>query len=102
MFLKALPANVVVVLFGSFAKMTAGKDSDADILTITGKQESLPFHLLPYKVHQVALSESAFLKSLAEQEPLIKEIEQNHIILNNHSFYLNAMWGYYGKVSMVL
>ena len=27
----------------------------------------------------------------------IKEIEENHIILNNHSFYTNVMWGYYGK-----
>ena len=35
--------------------------------------------------------------AIAEKETLIKEIEANHIILNNPSPYINMMWEYYGK-----
>ena len=68
-----------------------------DLFIVSEKGQKLPFHLLPYKLHQVNLSESSFMKSVKEQEVIIKEIEENHVILNNHSFYVNIMWGYYGK-----
>ena len=41
------------------------------------------------------MPEKTFFKAIDKQEDLIKEIEENHIILNNHSFYVNVMWGYY-------
>ena len=98
-FLKSLNTNTAIIIFGSFAKLKADKDSDADMLVISIdlKKQKLPFHLLPYKIHQISLSEDSFVKALKEQETLIKEIEENHIILNNHSFYVNLMWQYYGK-----
>ncbi len=97
LFLKSLKTNVPIIVFGSFAKFTAEKDSDLDLLVISEKELKLPFHLLPFKPHQVNLTEKTFLKALKEQEDLIKEIEENHTILNNHSFYVNTMWDYYGK-----
>ena len=96
-FLKSLKTNILLVIFGSFARLKAGKDSDLDLLVVSEKEQNLPFHLLPYKVHQVNLSENSFVKAIKEQETLIKEIEENHIILNNHSFYINAVWDCYGK-----
>jgi len=93
MFLKSLKTTAPIIVFGSFAKFTADKDSDLDLLVISEKELKLPFHLLPFNLHQVNLTEEAYLKALKEQEDLIKEIEENHIILNNHSFYLNIMWG---------
>lgn len=96
-FLKSVNINVPIIIFGSFAKLSANKDSDVDLLIISEKEQKLPFHLLPYKVHQVNLSEKSFSKALKQQENLIKEIEENHIILNNHSFYINMMWDHYGK-----
>ena len=96
-FLKSFNTNIPIIVFGSFAKLKANKDSDIDLFIVSEKGQKLPFHLLPYKVHQVNLSESSFMKSLKEQEVIIKEIEENHVILNNHSFYVNMMWGYYAK-----
>tara|TARA_Y100000310_G_C20612642_1_gene778849 strand:- start:496 stop:1074 length:579 start_codon:yes stop_codon:yes gene_type:complete len=95
-FLKELKTDSLIIVFGSFAKFTADKDSDLDLLIIS--KQKLPLHLLSYKVHKVELSESSFKKAIEKQETLIKEIEDNHIILNNHSFYVNQMWSwYYGK-----
>ncbi len=97
MFLKSLKTTSPIIVFGSFAKFTADKNSDLDLLLISEKELKLPFHLLPFKLHQVNIPEKTFLKALKEQEDLIKEIEENHIILNNHSFYVDIMWGQYGK-----
>lgn len=96
-FLKAIDTNFIIILFGSFAKLKADKNSDVDLFIVTNKKEKLPYHLLPHKIHENALKEESFRKSLTEKEPLIKEIESNHIILNNHSSYVNIFWGHYGK-----
>jgi predicted nucleotidyltransferase len=93
-FLKSINSNMPIVVFGSFAKMTAKKESDLDLLLI-GKKE-IPKHLISNDLHKVGLTEKDFLKSLKNEEDLIKEIEENHIILNNHSFYVNTMWEYSG------
>lgn len=96
-FLKEIKTGIPLIVFGSFGKFQAGRDSDVDLLIISGKKQNLPFHLLAYKPHQILLSEEVFIKSLKGQEALIKEIEANHIILNNHSVYVNIMWNYYGS-----
>lgn len=96
-FLKEIKTNIPLIIFGSFAKLKADKNSDLDILIISEKEQKLSFHLIPYKLHQIYLSENSFTKAMKEQEPLIKEIEENHILLNNHSFYVNEMWNKYGK-----
>ena len=96
-FLKSLTANTPLIVFGSFARLTANKDSDLDLMIIAKKEPGLPLHLIPNSIHQVNLSEYSFIKAIKEQEALMKEMEENHIILNNHSFYVNAMWDSYGK-----
>ena len=96
-FLKSIKTTASIIVFGSFARSTADKNSDLDILIISNKELKLPFHLLPFKPHQISLTEKTFLKALKKQEDLIKEIEENHTILNNHSFYVNVMWDSYGK-----
>lgn len=96
-FLKALRTTVPIIVFGSFAKFVAKKNSDLDLLVISKKELKLPFHLLSFSPHQINMTEKTFLKILKEQEDLIKEIEENHIILNNHSFYVDVVWRHYGK-----
>ncbi len=97
LFLKSLNTNVPIIIFGSFAKFAADKNSDLDLLIISKEELKLPYYLLPFNLHQIKMSEKTFLKALREQEDLIKEVEENHIILNNHSFYVNIWWNYYGK-----
>ena len=96
-FLKSINTNSVLIVFGSFAKFKANKDSDLDLFIVSNKEENLPFHLLSYKIHQNRLKEESFKKVIFEKETLIKEIEENHIILNNPSSYINIVWEYYGK-----
>lgn len=96
-FLKEVSTQIPIVIFGSFAKFAAEENSDVDLLIISEHEEKLPFHLLPYKIHEIRLSGDSFKKVLEKQETLIKEIEENHVILNNHSFYVNEMWNYYEK-----
>ena len=96
-FLKSFNTNILIIVFGSFARLKADRNSDLDLLIVAGEKQKLPFHLLPYKLHRVNISESSFSKAVKEQETLVKEIEENHVILNNHSFYVNAMWEHYGK-----
>lgn len=95
-FLKDVP-KVTIVAFGSFARFAAGKDSDLDLLIVSGADEKLPFHLAPYKIHEIRMPEKSFIRAVEKQETLIKEIEENHVILNNHSLYVNMMWEQYGK-----
>ncbi|MFH1228986.1 MAG: nucleotidyltransferase domain-containing protein, partial [Candidatus Aenigmatarchaeota archaeon] len=45
MFLEGL-GDAPIILFGSFAKFSAGKDSDADMIIVSEK-EKIPTHLLP-------------------------------------------------------
>ena len=91
-FLKSLKTTAPIIIFGSFAKLTADKTSDLDLLIISEKEIKPPFHLLSFKPHLINLTEKTFLKALEKQEDLIKQIEENHIILNNHSFYVNIIW----------
>lgn len=94
-FLKTLQTDSLFLVFGSFAKGTAAKDSDLDLLLV-GK-EKIPFHLLPYTFHKIELDGPSFLKAVQGQENFIKEVEEHHILLSNHSFYVEMMWRFYGK-----
>jgi len=96
-FLKSTNTAATIIIFGSFAKSLENKNSDLDMLIVSNKAEALSNHLLPSKLHKIKMSEKNFLKAINQQENLIKEIEENHIILNNHSFYVNIMWNYYGN-----
>ena len=97
MFLKSLRTEKPLILFGSFAKSKQDKNSDIDMLIVAENEQGFPFHLLPYKPHKVMISKETFMEELREKQDLIKEIEENHIILNNHSFYIDMMWGHYEK-----
>jgi predicted nucleotidyltransferase len=96
-FLKSINTNSIIIIFGSFANFKADKNSDLDLFVISDKEEKFPCHLLPHKIHQNTLKEESFKKAILQKEALVKEIESNHIILNNHSSYVNIFWEYYGK-----
>ncbi len=84
----------VLIVFGSFAKFKATKTSDLDLLII-GNEPA--FYLLPYEIHKIKLTKQQFEKALFKNEPLIKEILKNHVVLTNHSYFIEKLWDYYGK-----
>ena len=92
LFMKSLSTNTPLILFGSYAKFKPDKFSDVDMLIIADKEPDLPFSLLPFRFHNITMPEETFAKALIDKETLIEEIKENHIILNNHSFYVNMMW----------
>ncbi len=97
-FLKEiLIEDCTILVFGSFAEFTATNKSDLDLLIISERKLDLPFHLLPFKIHLISLTKNEFLKGLELKEPLLLEILSNHIVLYNHSFFLDVLWWYYGK-----
>lgn len=96
-FLKALRTDALIILFGSFVRLEAGKESDVDLLVVSREEEKLPAHLLPYMIHKIWMSGQSFVNALEKRETLLSEVEENHVVLNNHSAYVNAMWNYYGK-----
>ena len=96
-FIKDIEISVQIIVFGSFAKFKADKNSDVDILLISEKEAKPPFHLLPYKVHEIRMSEKEFAKGVETKETFIKEIEENHIMLNSHSYFVNIMWDEYAE-----
>ena len=64
-FLKSLTTNIPIIVFGSYARREATKESDLDVLVLSSDRPALPFHLLPYKIHQINIHEDAFKKSMA-------------------------------------
>ena len=96
-FVKEIPPEPMVVIFGSFARKAAGKGSDLDILVVCDKEIELPSHLLPYKAHEIKMKWQQFRQALKKAEPLIKEVVKNHVILQRHSDFIEILWGYYGQ-----
>jgi predicted nucleotidyltransferase len=90
-FLKQLSTDSLIILFGSFAKGTEKKSSDIDLLVVSGK-ERLPLHLLPSRPHLVEMTAAAWQRAISKGEALMKEIDENHVILGDHSSYADIMW----------
>ena len=86
-----------IIIFGSFARFSADRNSDVDMLVVSDKKIELPSHLLPHKIHEINITEDNFIKAFKEGETIIEKIKENHIILNNHSFFLNLMWNKYAR-----
>lgn len=97
-FLKELKSfDVPVLAFGSFADFTATKDSDLDLLIVSDSLTNLPYHLLPYKVHEIKMSKKTFFQSINNDEPLMTEIIKNHVIFIGYDYFVNAWWEKYGR-----
>ena len=80
--LGELSSQASVILFGSYAKGLAKKDSDLDLVIFSGKNKSI-LEILgrspsPVNAHYVTIS--LLGKKLKERQPLAKEIAHDHIL----------------------
>ncbi len=97
-FLKEIKnLSTTIIIFGSFARFTANNSPDIDILLVSKRKIKLPYYILPNKFHEIQISESNIVKSFKMKAALIKKIQENHVILNDHSFFVNLMWNQYEK-----
>jgi len=91
-----------IVLFGSFVKGQATKESDVDLFVITEKKPNRLFaaeagDLVGRTVSIKSASRKQFVKGLEEKDPLINEIISNHITLKGVDDFCEVMWKYYAR-----
>lgn len=86
-----------LILFGSFAKETYTKDSDVDVFMISDKKINTnsiiaATHMVGRKISLKSTSRQQFLEGLRNNDPLIKEIVSNHIVLKGADQFSDIMW----------
>ena len=91
-----------IVLFGSFVKGQATKESDVDLFVIAEKKPNRLFaaeagDLVGRTVSIKSASRKQFVKGLEEKDPLINEIISNHITLKGVDDFCEVMWKYYAR-----
>jgi predicted nucleotidyltransferase len=82
--LSEIKSLFVALLFGSWAKGTASKGSDMDILTICGNEKEIraTLSLLSNKIHLTSISYEEFLTMAKSKEfSVVSEVIKNNIIL---------------------
>jgi predicted nucleotidyltransferase len=91
-----------IILFGSFVKGHATKESDVDLFVIT---ENKPNRLVAAEAGDLvgrtvsvkSTNRKQFMKGLEEKDPLINEIISNHITLKGVDELCEVMWKYYAR-----
>ncbi len=91
----------IMILFGSFAKENHTKESDVDIFVITNakiKTNSITgsTSVIRHEINFKFANKQQFLEGLRNNDPLIKEIISNHIILKGADEFSDILWNYYG------
>jgi predicted nucleotidyltransferase len=100
--LEELGSNVqgTLVLYGSFVKSLARKDSDIDLFVV----KSAPFNkegvdeaaaIVARQVSVKIAKPKDFLKGIVTKDPLISEIIAHHIILKGVDEFCDILWRHY-------
>lgn len=89
-----------LILFGSFAKGTHTKESDIDIFMISDKKINAgpiteASNMVGREISIKSASRQQFLEGLKNNDPLIKEVVSNHIILKGADEFSDIMWYYH-------
>jgi predicted nucleotidyltransferase len=92
----------VVILFGSYAKGLARKNSDVDLLILTEKrldggvlaEAGSP---LSGRLSVKTMSTARFVRGLKENDPLVREIVSDHVVLKGLDELCDILWRYYAK-----
>jgi len=90
--LEEIKSPFIALLFGSWAKKTATKNSDIDILFVTdekiGKEIKHAVSLIPLKIHPTIVSYDGFIEMAdSRQFSVVTEAIKNNIILNGIESY---------------
>ena len=84
-----------LILFGSYAKGYATKESDVDLFII-GKADPSLFKKIGKRhnltVNLKTASTTAFEKGMRTGDTLVKEVVKDHILLYNKDSFIQTMW----------
>lgn len=87
----------IALIYGSYAKGTAEKNSDIDILMI-GAPKKDRFEAiknrLPIDMHHIVTDSTSFIKSIMKKENFIKEIMDNHILIRGFEEFTEMRFEY--------
>ncbi len=91
-----------IMLFGSFAKSQATKESDIDIFVIGEKKPNSNAMLeageLVGRVISVkSSSKERFMRGLEDKDPLISEVVSSHVILKGVDGLCDIIWRYHAR-----
>lgn len=89
-----------LILFGSFAKGTYTKESDVDVFVISDKKINTSSiieatNMVGREISLKSANRQQFLEGLRNNDPLIKEVVSNHIILKGADEFSDIMWCYH-------
>ena len=92
----------VVLLFGSYAKGTAVKESDVDLFIIADKKPKWSVvhevgNLIDREVTMNSASREQFMKGLENNDPLVREAVSEHFVLKGVDDFCDFMWRYYAR-----
>jgi predicted nucleotidyltransferase len=83
-----------IILFGSFAKGRAPKESDVDLFIVSEEETSVHINAVREieGLTDRKTNEAEFLKRFARGDPLMREVVSNHVILKGIDSFVNMMW----------
>jgi predicted nucleotidyltransferase len=89
----------VIILFGSFAKGRATKNSDVDLFIVSEDESSLSGRavrevqdLVGRKINVKSMNKAGFIKGFSNGDPLIREVVSDHVILKGIDEFCDMMW----------
>ena len=90
-----------LVLFGSFARKEEKQESDLDLLIIGKEDKVIKKQLKEFgnrhgrKVQIYFIKREEFKRGLKAGDNMILEVVRDHVIMNNHTFFVDILWRYY-------
>ena len=90
----------VVILFGSHAKGLERKNSDVDLLVLTerrldGGVSAETGSPLSGRLSVKTMSRARFVRGLDENDPLVREVVSDHVVLKGLDEMCDILWRYY-------
>ncbi|MBU4245960.1 MAG: nucleotidyltransferase domain-containing protein [Nanoarchaeota archaeon] len=90
-----------ILLFGSFAKGYATKESDIDIFVIADKFDRSVIEevgdVIGKRISVKSSSKQQFLNGLKNADPLISEVALGHITLKGMDDFCDILWDFYAR-----
>ena len=81
--------NIPTLVFGSYANNKFSETSDIDVLVLS--KNKILKHLCPVNIHLISLTKLQFENAVKKKEILIRELENNHIIINGGDYFVNVL-----------